>query len=79
MRKKEPSFEEALHTLEEIVEELEGENLSLSDSLAVFEKGINLSRMCVKKLEEAEKKIEILLEENSLATKPFVLAEKGEA
>jgi len=79
VRKKEPSFEEALHTLEEIVEELEGENLSLSDSLAVFEKGINLSRMCVKKLEEAEKKIEILLEENSLATKPFVLAEKGEA
>lgn len=77
-RKKETSFEEALEELERIVQDLEREELSLNDSLLMFEKGIGLSRLCLAKLEEAEKKVEILLDSDSLATKNFVLEERSE-
>ncbi len=58
---KEKSFEEALKRLEEIVQKLEGGDLSLDESLSLFEEGINLSRFCTKKLAQAEKKVEKLL------------------
>lgn len=54
-------FEEALDKLEKIIEELENGNLSLDESLSAFEEGIKLSRICQKHLDEAERKIEILL------------------
>jgi len=54
-------FEEALSRLESIVEKLESGELSLEESLAAFEEGIRLSRICSKQLEEAERKIEILI------------------
>ena len=57
----EKKFEEALLKLEDIVEKLEGEELSLEESLKGFEEGIRLVRFCNKKLNEAERKIEILL------------------
>lgn len=73
------SFEEALAALEEIVDNLEREQLSLNESLAVFEKGISLSRICLAKLEEAEEKIHILLEQDGEITiQPFHLNEGGE-
>jgi exodeoxyribonuclease VII small subunit len=54
-------FEEALENLEKIIEELENGKLSLDESLAAFEEGIKLSRICQKQLDEAERKIEVLL------------------
>lgn len=53
-------FEKALKRLGEIVEELEKGELDLDRSLQIFEEGIKMSRICSKKLQEAEKKIEIL-------------------
>ncbi len=68
MKKKEPkverkdsaSFEEALGRLEEIVQRMEGEDLSLEESLRLFEEGVRLTRLCAKRLDEAQRKIEIL-------------------
>lgn len=54
-------FEEALKKLEESVEQLETGDLSLEKALEVFENGIKMSRICTKKLEEAEQKVELLL------------------
>ncbi|MBM3212473.1 exodeoxyribonuclease VII small subunit [Candidatus Poribacteria bacterium] len=54
-------FEEALDKLEKIIEELENGKLSLDESLSAFEEGIKLSRICQKYLDEAERKIEILV------------------
>jgi exodeoxyribonuclease VII small subunit len=54
------SFEEALHELEEVAMKLEGGDLGLDDSIKEFEKGIRLARYCQQKLDEAERKIEIL-------------------
>lgn len=53
-------FEQAISELEEIVKELEDGNLSLDESLEVFQKGIALSKLCNKQLDEAERKIELL-------------------
>ena len=54
-------FEKAFQQLEKIVQRLEGEEMSLDDSLRLFEEGIALSRFCHQKLEEVEKKIELIL------------------
>ncbi len=56
-------FEEALEALERIVTELEGQELPLEEALRRFEEGVRLSRLCYQMLEEAEKRIEILLGE----------------
>jgi len=60
-RAKGNDFEKAFQQLEKIVQRLENEELSLDDSLKLFEEGIGLSRFCHKKLEEVEKKIETIL------------------
>ena len=60
------SFEEKLDQLEEIVQSLEEGTVSLSESLKAFEKGIKLSRSCHDELNKAEKKVEILIKENSI-------------
>ena len=60
---KEPKFEENLTRLEKIVEQLENKEVPLEESLALFEEGVGLARSCQKKLEEAKKKIEILVKE----------------
>ena len=72
---KDVKFEDALSSLESIVEKLERGELSLEESLAAFEEGIRLSRMCSKQLDEAEKKIEILIkgEDGNLKTGNFGL------
>ena len=58
--KKEVKFEKAMKRLEIIVEELEKGELDIDRSLEIFEEGIKMSRICSKKLEEAERKIEKL-------------------
>ncbi len=57
------SFEKSLARLEAIVERLESEELGLDDSLALFEEGIGLSRVCRDKLSEVERRVEIVLKE----------------
>lgn len=56
------SFEEALARLEEIVGRMEAGEVSLDASLALFEEGVALSRLCATRLDEAEKRIVVLLE-----------------
>ncbi len=62
MSKDKKSFEEAVSELENIVERLESGELSLEESMEAFQRGIELSKYCNKKLDEAEKKISILIE-----------------
>ena len=73
-------FEDALSKLEGIVEELERGELSLEESLAAFEEGIRLSRICSKQLDEAERKIEILIkgEDGQLRIEDFGLESSKE-
>jgi len=56
------NFEEAMTKLENIVEELESGELSLEDSVKSFEKGIELSKLCKKKLESAENRVKKIVE-----------------
>jgi exodeoxyribonuclease VII small subunit len=58
-----PSFEQALAELEQIVQRLEKGELPLEESLKLYEEGIRLSRLCHGKLEEAEGRIEVLLKD----------------
>ena len=59
----EPTFEEALQQLEQVVQKLEKGELPLEESLALYEDGIRLARLCHGKLEEAEGKIELLMKD----------------
>ena len=58
------SFEASLEALEQIVQELERGDLPLEKSLELFERGIGLSRQCQDRLNQAERRIEILLRDN---------------
>jgi exodeoxyribonuclease VII small subunit len=63
-------FEEAMNKLEKIVGELEEGDIPLEESLKLFEEGIRLSRFCNQKLDEAEKRVEILLKDKEGVLKP---------
>jgi len=63
------TFEAALERLEGIVRKLEAGELSLDDSLSVFEEGVRLSGFCHKRLDEVEKKVQLLLADGRTA--PF--------
>ena len=63
--KEEESFEELLNKLEDITSKLENEDdISLDESMKLFEEGIEISRKCNKQIEDAEKKISILIRDN---------------
>jgi exodeoxyribonuclease VII small subunit len=65
-------FEEALEKLEEIVRRMEAGEMTLEESLKAFEEGIKLSRLCTKKLDEADRRVDLLLrQEGEIVTKPF--------
>jgi exodeoxyribonuclease VII small subunit len=67
-----PKFEECLHRLEKIVQELEKGDAPLEKSLTLFEEGMQLSATCRQELEQAEGKVEILLRQNGkLQAVPF--------
>ena len=57
-------FESAMRDLEAIVERLEQGDLPLEESLAAFERGVNLTRSCQTALKEADQKVEILLKKS---------------
>lgn len=61
---KEVNFEESMENLEKIVEELEKGDLNLDDSIKKFEEGMKISKQCNEYLENAEKKITVLINEN---------------
>lgn len=58
------TFEKALAELEQVVARLEKGGISLSESLALFEKGVKLARFLREELDKAERKVEILLKDN---------------
>jgi exodeoxyribonuclease VII small subunit len=66
-------FEKSFQQLEKIVQRLEAEELPLDESLQLFEEGIRLSRFCHQRLEEVEKKIELILADakGQPVTEPF--------
>ena len=73
-------FEKAMTRLENIIEELERGDLDIDKSLEIFEEGIKMSRLCSKKLNEAEAKIEKLSKgkNGELITEPFPMDCKNE-
>jgi len=73
------SFESSLEQLELIVRELEQGELPLERSLELFEQGVKLSRECQERLNQAERRIEILMRDNQgrPATRPFEPENEG--
>ena len=73
-------FEKAMTRLENIVEELERGDLDIDKSLEIFEEGIKMSRLCSKKLNEAEARIEKLSKgkKGDLITELFPMDDKNE-
>ena len=67
-------FEAAIAELETIVKKLEEGDLALEQSLALYERGVQLSRFCHAQLEQAERRIEILNERGELNAAPASLA-----
>ena len=61
---KQIQFEEAFKRLEDIVTKLESGDLSLEDSMTLFEEGIILTKTCKSRLEAAEQKIQLLLKDS---------------
>jgi exodeoxyribonuclease VII small subunit len=61
----EQKFETAMKRLEEIVKNLEEGTLSLEEALKAFEEGMKLVSLCGRKLDEAEKKVTLLMEKNA--------------
>ena len=72
-RDKAPSFEDAMGELEQIIEELEGGELPLEESLTKYEKGMAALKLCRDILDKAEKKIEILVKDDAggVEAQPF--------
>jgi exodeoxyribonuclease VII small subunit len=66
MTKKKNNFEDLLKRLQEISDQLESEDVGLDDSIKLYEEGIKLSKLCYKKLTEAELKISELKKENEI-------------
>jgi exodeoxyribonuclease VII small subunit len=67
------TFEQAIQRLEKIVADMEGAELPLEDVIRKYEEGTRLVRFCSQKLEEAEKKIEVLTKktDGNVALEPF--------
>lgn len=75
--KEKVTFEKSLKRLEEIVGKLEEGNAPLEESLKLFEEGVKISRLCTAKLEEAKKKVEILVKKDGeMKAEPFEESDK---
>lgn len=72
------SFEEALSKLEEIVKQLEKGDATLENLLEKFSEGVDLSQLCLTKLNAAERAVDMILqqEENQLTERPLILREE---
>lgn len=58
------TFEQSMNKLEQIVQELESGDLPLEKAMTKFEEGIQLSKLCTEKLDETEKKVTLLMQDN---------------
>ena len=67
------TFEQAMEKLETIVKRLESDTISLEESLSLFEDGVHLGHLCSKRLDEADRKIQVLLEapDGTLEARPL--------
>jgi len=67
------TFEDALKRLEEVLDSLEHGNLNLEESVKVFEEGVGLVRLCQGRLDEVERRVELLLKDETgrFFTRPF--------
>jgi exodeoxyribonuclease VII small subunit len=75
----EPTFEEALQRLESIVDRLEEGDLELETALTDFEEGVKLTRRCAGQLENAERRIEVLVREGEKwIVRPFAETEESD-
>ena len=76
----EKNFEDALKRLEQVLESLEHGNLNLEESVRAFEEGVKLVRFCHDKLDEVERRVELLLKDEAgrFLTKPFPEDEGGD-
>ena len=72
---KELNFEEIMTKLEEITNKLEKDDLNLDESVILFEEGMKLSKQANEKLENAEKRITVLLDAENLKEEEFKVAE----
>ncbi|WP_027858977.1 exodeoxyribonuclease VII small subunit [Marinobacterium jannaschii] len=71
-KKKAPDFEQSLTELEGLVGRMEQGDLSLEEALGAFEEGVKLTRECQQILEQAEQKVQMLVEKNGeLHSQPF--------
>ena len=73
------NFEAALGKLEELVRRMETGDLTLEESLKAFEEGTRLARLCSRKLDEAERRVELLLKQGEdLVVKPLAGEERDD-
>ena len=72
---KELNFEEIMIKLEEITNKLEKDDLNLDESVTLFEEGMKLSKQANEKLENAEKRITVLLDAENLKEEEFKIAD----
>ncbi|UHA72884.1 exodeoxyribonuclease VII small subunit [Paenibacillus sp. 481] len=79
-RNDEFTFEQAIDKLEQIVAQLESGDAPLEEAIDLFQQGMELSKLCSQKLEQVERKIEMLTEQNGeLKRQPFQAEEAGES
>ena len=78
-RKKTPSFEQALIELEELVQAMEGGDLSLEQLMDSYAKGVELSKFCMISLDRAEKAMDVVLKEKNGVVEEFRLEIEGDA
>jgi exodeoxyribonuclease VII small subunit len=74
--KKKEKFEEALQKLEAIVTKMEEGDLPLEEALKAFEEGVRLAKFCTSKLDEAERKVEKLIRDQSGKVQTTPLSEE---
>jgi len=76
----EPTFEEALSQLEVLVARLEGGELPLEEALRAFEEGVRLTRLCTERLEDAERRVHLLVRaaDGTEQEIPFDLGAEGQ-
>lgn len=76
---KEATFEQSLERLEEIVKKLESGNLPLEEAIVIYQEGLQLSRICSIKLEEAEGKVLKIVNKDLGITEEFSMNQAKEA
>ena len=80
MAEQEISFEQAMDKLETVVQQLESGDVPLEKAIELFQQGMELAKVCSGKLDQIERKIEVLVEDGgSFTAKPFTMADgRGE-